>query len=56
MFRFPFAIRHYYHHNGFAFAAAKAEEFATKKMTKNEVEWLVNYCRRIPFKWQEERD
>ncbi len=53
MFRFPYAIRHYYFHKGWEYAARKAQEFASKPMTRQELEWWINYCRRIPFAWQE---
>lgn len=55
MFRFPYAIRHYYFQRGYAYAATKAAEFATKKVSKAEIEWFVNYCKRIPFAGQEEK-
>ena len=55
MFRFPYAIQHYIEKKGWTFAAIKAKEFALGKVSDIELEWFLNYARRLPHHWQEKR-
>lgn len=54
MFRFPYATQYYVLHKGWEFAVKKAEQFATQPVSRQEIEWWLNYCRRLPFRWQED--
>lgn len=54
MFRFPYATQHYILHRGWDYAAKKAIEFTTQPVSRIEVEWWLNYCKKLPFRWQED--
>ena len=53
MFRFPYAIQYYIEHKGWVYAAKKAKEFATQVLTEQELQWFMNYCRKLPHRWEE---
>lgn len=53
MFRFPYAIQYYLQHKGWAFAEHKAIAYATQPVSRQEIQWFLQYCYKLPQRWEE---